>query len=178
MASSFPAGLDAWDEEQDNVDLVAAAHMNDLRDAVEKIEAKVGVDSSAVTTSFDYKANNFFVTGTKVWLYENAAPTGWTLVGGLGDRLLAIAGGTDAYNVAGGNTAGDTWTISGLTHSHTHDGTTNPDTLGQDEGGGSSNIAHVGHTHTFTTGAVSSATVSSDGTWRPSACVGVVVTKD
>lgn len=31
-----------------------AAHVNDMQDAIEALEAKIGVDSSAVATSFDY----------------------------------------------------------------------------------------------------------------------------
>ncbi len=58
----------------------------------------------------------------KIWLYRNDAAPGFVVDGSLTDRCLAIKGGTDSYNVSGGNTDSDnTWTISGLTkdqHAH------------------------------------------------------------
>lgn len=55
MATSFPTSLDVYTTLVDNVDDVLAAHANDRGDAIEVIEAKVGIDGSAVTTSHDYK---------------------------------------------------------------------------------------------------------------------------
>ncbi|KPL27889.1 MAG: hypothetical protein AMJ72_06365 [Acidithiobacillales bacterium SM1_46] len=55
MATNFPTSLDSYSTKTDNVDDVMAGHPNDLQDAVEALEAKVGVDGSAVTTSHDYK---------------------------------------------------------------------------------------------------------------------------
>jgi len=49
-----------------------------------------------------------FGSGTRIWFHQNTAPTGWSIVAGLGDRLLAVKGGTQAYNVAGGSYGG-TW---------------------------------------------------------------------
>ena len=45
----------------------------------------------------------------KVWFYLNVAPTGWAIDTSAADAILAVKGGTNAYNVAGGNQAG-TWT--------------------------------------------------------------------
>jgi len=53
-STSFPGGLDSYPALTDNVDDVVAAHPNDRGDAIEALEAKVGVDSSAVVTSIDY----------------------------------------------------------------------------------------------------------------------------
>jgi hypothetical protein len=53
MAINFPVSLD----DLANVsagDTIAPAHKNDLNDIVEALEAKVGIDSSAVATSHDY----------------------------------------------------------------------------------------------------------------------------
>jgi hypothetical protein len=58
MASNFPTGLDSFATLVDNVDDVLAAHMNDRGDAIENLEAKVGIDSSAVVTSHDYFLKN------------------------------------------------------------------------------------------------------------------------
>lgn len=58
MSTNFPSSLDSYSTLVDNVDDVLASHMNDRGDAIEALEAKVGVDSSAVTTSVDYKLRN------------------------------------------------------------------------------------------------------------------------
>ena len=54
MASNYPTSLDAYSALVDNTDGIVAAHPNDRGDAIENLEAKVGVDSSAVATSHDY----------------------------------------------------------------------------------------------------------------------------
>jgi len=54
MASNYPTSLDSYITLVDNTDDVLAAHVNDRGDAIEGLEAKVGIDSSAVVTSFDY----------------------------------------------------------------------------------------------------------------------------
>lgn len=121
MSTNFPTGLDSYGTLIDNTDDVLAAHANDRGDAIEALEAKVGVDSSAVTTTLDYKVNNFFATGRKVYLYENTAPTGWSIVA-VTDKVLAVKGGE--YGATGGTTVG-TWTQPSHTHtgpSHTHTG--------------------------------------------------------
>ena len=60
------------------------------------------------------------VAGTKMWFYQDVAPAGWTLDAVPGDELLAVKGGAQAYNAAGGTVAG-TWTVAGLTKdAHTH----------------------------------------------------------
>ena len=60
MAINYPSSLDNFTNPQpsDTLDSVAAPHAtqhSDLNDAVEALQAKVGADSSAVTTSHDYK---------------------------------------------------------------------------------------------------------------------------
>jgi hypothetical protein len=61
MATSFPSGLDALTNPTSGDTLAspdhAAQHAN-VNDAVEALEAKVGVDGSAVVTSLDYKITN------------------------------------------------------------------------------------------------------------------------
>jgi hypothetical protein len=56
-----------------------------------------------------------FASGTKMYFYQDAAPSGWTIDAVPADALLAVKGGAAAYNVAGGNQAG-TWTQ--LNHTH------------------------------------------------------------
>ena len=54
MPTDFPGDLDVYVDKVDNVDDVMAAHINDPQDAIEAIEAKLGVDASAVATAIDY----------------------------------------------------------------------------------------------------------------------------
>ena len=56
--SSFPTSLDSITNRTDNVDDVLAAHINLCNDAIESIEAKLGIDSSAVVTSIEYILKN------------------------------------------------------------------------------------------------------------------------
>ena len=60
MASNFPSSLDTFtnpssSDAMDSVSVPHATQHSDLNDAVEALEAKVGADSSAVTSSHDYK---------------------------------------------------------------------------------------------------------------------------
>ena len=54
MSTNFPTSLDSYAALVDNTDNIVAAHPNDRGDAIETLEAKVGVDSSAVATAHDY----------------------------------------------------------------------------------------------------------------------------
>ncbi len=53
-------------------------------------------------------------TSQKIWIYRNTAMSGWTVDASITDRVIAIKGGSQAYNVNGGNTAGS-WSYS---HNH------------------------------------------------------------
>lgn len=54
MSTNFPTSLDSYTTKVDNTDDVLATHVNNLQDAVSAIEAKVGINGSVVTTSFEY----------------------------------------------------------------------------------------------------------------------------
>lgn len=54
---------------------------------------------------------------TKAWFYQNVAPTGWTIDATPADAVLAVKGGSNAYNANGGTQAG-TWTQPN--HDHTY----------------------------------------------------------
>lgn len=181
MAHNYPTALDTVASlggvVVDNVTAHAASDINDLRNIVVELEEKVGVDNSAVTTTLDYLVNNFFEAGRKLWLYEDAAPTGWTYVGSVADRVLAVKGGANAFNVAGGNQAG-TWTQPGhqLTinempsHRHSYQS-------GGEGGyavGGQADLSVTAYT-AFTGG---SASHNHGSTWRPYGAVGIIVEKD
>ncbi len=57
----FPTSLDSFTANVDNVDVIYASDINELQTAIEALEAKVGVDSSVVNTSHEFKLNE--VTG-------------------------------------------------------------------------------------------------------------------
>ena len=57
MSTNFPTALDALRANQgltDGATIITAAPHNNLMDAVDALQAKVGVNSSAVATSLDY----------------------------------------------------------------------------------------------------------------------------
>jgi hypothetical protein len=58
MATSFPTGLDALTNPTGSSSLTSPDHAGqhaDANDAIESLQAKVGVNGSAVTSSLDYK---------------------------------------------------------------------------------------------------------------------------
>jgi hypothetical protein len=68
MTTSFPSGLDSFTNPTSGDTLASpdhAAQHADVNDAVEALQAKVGVDGSAVTTSLDYKVANQGLTFVK-----------------------------------------------------------------------------------------------------------------
>lgn len=52
---AFPTTIDDFTPHVDNTEDVMATHINELQTAIEALEAKVGANSSIVTTSHDYK---------------------------------------------------------------------------------------------------------------------------
>ena len=60
MATGFPTSLDALTNPTSTDALTSPSHADqhaNANDAIEALQAKVGVDSSAVATSLDYKVN-------------------------------------------------------------------------------------------------------------------------
>lgn len=57
-STNFPTDIDSYTDLVDNTDDVMADDINNPRSAIMAIEAKIGVDSSAVTTSLDYLLKN------------------------------------------------------------------------------------------------------------------------
>ena len=59
--TNFPTGLDddtSLYNVTDNVDSLQAAHHNNIKEAIKAIEAKVGIDHTAVDTSLDFRLGN------------------------------------------------------------------------------------------------------------------------
>jgi len=134
-------------------------------------------------------------SGTSMWFYQDTAPLGWSLIAAV-DSLLAVKGGTQAYNVPGGTAAG-TWTQINHSHTtgdhtltiaempaHTHN---RPDryTMRSDWAGGL--YYSPNPTNTVPTSSTGGGTAHNHGntgdsatpdTWRPSAHVGILARKD
>ncbi len=61
-------------------------------------------------------------SNNKIWMYSNTASDGWAIDAGVTDVVLALKGGSDAYNANGG-TEGGTWVQPDHAHgvgAHTH----------------------------------------------------------
>jgi hypothetical protein len=107
MTTSFPSSLDSFSNPTSIDSLSNPSHAGqhaNVNDAVEALQAKVGVDGSAVSTSLDYKLRNingstvtsleeswnvsataagstvdFDVVTSSAWLYTTDATGNWTL---------------------------------------------------------------------------------------------------
>lgn len=107
MTTSFPSSLDSFSNPTSIDNLSNPSHAGqhaNVNDAVEALQAKVGVDGSAVSTSLDYKLRNingstvtsleeswnvsataagstvdFDVVTSSAWLYTTDATGNWTL---------------------------------------------------------------------------------------------------
>jgi hypothetical protein len=127
-------------------------------------------------------------TAARWWVYANTAGDGWIVDSSVSDRVLAIKGGANAYNAAGGSAAGS-WTISGTTLSvnstghthlvgvHTHAYSVIDVASTISEGTNISVVQSVGNSTGFNTGGVSTShrhTFSNDATWRPAASIGTL----
>lgn len=120
MATNFPSSLDTWPTITDNTTRIDASYINNIQDAVEALEAKIGVVDDP-TDTMEYKITGFwnYSPKTTIYLYNNTAPTNWTIVSGVGDSVLAAKGGSTF--TTGGSKQGDGWTITGIAaYSHNH----------------------------------------------------------
>ena len=64
MASNFPTALDGLLTNQPYVDgstVIAAAALNNIQDAVDKVQTKVGKDNSTIATSLDFALRKAYV---------------------------------------------------------------------------------------------------------------------
>ena len=99
MAINYPTSLDTFtnptsSDAMNSVTVPHATQHSDLNDAVEALEAKVGVNGSAVATSLEYRVN----------VLENAEipdtiidAKGDLIVGTADDTAGRLAVGTDGY---------------------------------------------------------------------------------
>jgi len=135
---------------------------------------------------------------TKAYFYQNTAPSGWTIDNTPADALLAVKGGSQAYNANGGQQKG-TWTQNNHLHTtgdrtlsedemppHTH----TVDAKGNQATNSTSYIASGETTYgsfnpsTSATGGGSAHNHGNTGnsatvnTWRPYASLGIICTLD
>lgn len=85
MATSFPTSLDALTNPTGSSSLTSPDHAGqhtDANDAIEALQAKVGVNSSAVTSSLDYKITTGIPSGVINMWSTTTAPTGWLICDG------------------------------------------------------------------------------------------------
>jgi len=126
---------------------ISDASISTLITALSNILTKADFGTTAGTACQGNDAR-FIPAGTKMWFYQNTAPTGWVIDSTPADAILAVKGGSAAYNVNGGMAAG-TWTHPTHTHtgpSHTHTGPSHTHT------GPSHAHSILTHTHTFSSG--------------------------
>lgn len=143
---------------------------------------------------------------TIIWMYLNVAPPGWKVTANGADMVCGISGGAQAFNANGGTDAG-TWTVAGLTkNAHTHAGASHnhqiQNYIGTDtrivfdgvggydaqyyDAGGNAVATPTSGDFTFdlytsnngSSGAQSSAGISSNATWRPAAALGKLMQLD
>lgn len=75
-------------------------------------------DIAALQTEVAAIESGIHRTGNNVYFYNDTPPTGWSTVAGLEDTLIAVKGGTNAYNVTGGSgTPVGSWTQPTHVHS-------------------------------------------------------------
>lgn len=124
-----------------------------------------------------------------LWIYANTAPTGWNIISGTTDALIACKGGSNAYNTTGGQQRG-TWTQPNHNHTGTnHNHTTNWPISGWSASGESQNqpAAITGGTsnnqlvtRTFTSssnGTGATGNGATTATYRPKVNLGITIEK-
>lgn len=131
MATNFPSNLDNFTNPTSSDTLDSPDHATqhaDVNDAVEALQEKVGVDSSAVTTSLDYRVSQLEgapsgpIRPLTYWYYNTQTiyvanlPSGWQAIkftvtsgGGSGGGAWGGFSNNTTYRFAGaGGTAGGT----------------------------------------------------------------------
>ena len=94
MATNFPSSLDLFTNPTAVDTLDSPPHDTqhaDANDAIEAIQAKVGVDSSAVTTSLDYRVGQMELGGGSMTTSSSAPSSPSTFCGNCSRRSSTAA---------------------------------------------------------------------------------------
>ena len=166
MAISYPTSIDTLTDRASG-NTISEDHMNDVQDICEALEAKVGINSSAVTASIDYKVNKFFIAATHIFFAQATPPVGWTTDAAHKDNVLACKADSGVYSVVGADKGSFTITTANMP-AHTH-------TVPQGSTLAAGDYVQRALTSTSTT-ATSGSTGGGDGLYRPKATVGVIAT--
>ncbi len=103
MTTSYPTSLDSYMDKIDNVSTVLATSINNMQDALNALQIKVGVNNSNVSTSLDYIIGNFFEEDVRqMYFYQLYAPVGWTTTGVATNCVIGLKGGSYDWNATGG----------------------------------------------------------------------------
>ena len=189
MATTFPASLDSLGNPSSGDTLNAPSHSTqhaNANDAIEVLEAKVGVDNSAVTTSLDYKVRVGNPTGEITMWGTNTAPTGWLLCDGSAvsrstySALFGVLSTT--YGAGNGSTTFNLPNLKGR-FPVGKDTSAEFDVLGETGGGktnalGVSNLPAHDHTASSSSSSSSSSTVTDPGHSHPLTNGSLVVRQD
>ena len=122
-------------------------------------------------------------SGTKMLVYADTAPSGWTVDSSVIDVVAGLKGGT--YYTTGGAVAGSAWG-AGTTHLHTYSTViSHAHTVSHGTSAGSGAIdgaarAAAASVNTSTTGSASANTANAviPSTWRPRTAVFILCTKN
>jgi len=112
MSTNFPTSLDTYSDVADNVDDVMAADINNPQDAIEALEAKVGINNSVAATSHDYKIDALegHAGIAKAWVYMAADGSTVTSLNVASTARTATGKYTIAWDT---DFAGATYVVSG-----------------------------------------------------------------
>ena len=161
MATNFPTTLDSLSNPSSGNTLNSPSHSSqhaNANDAIEALEAKVGADSSAVTTSHDYKIRIYNPIGEITMWATNTAPTGWLVCDGSAvsrstySALFGVLSTT--YGVGDGSTTFNLPNLKGRVPVGRDASDTSFDTIGETGGSKTSALTSSNlpaHTHTATT---------------------------
>jgi hypothetical protein len=188
MAINFPTSLDVFTDPTSSDQLNLPSHSGlhtDINSAVEALEAKVGVDGSAVATSLEYRIAQLEAAGSPIVKVAAFTSSGtWTVPSGVtyaiahilgggggggtrdnngsagGDSSVAFAGGTVTAGGGAGAPATGSQGASGLASSPANSGIGGISNSG---GGGGKNGGLIVAGDTVTPGASITVTVGAGG---------------
>jgi hypothetical protein len=107
MATNFPTSLDSLTNPTSSDSLNSPSHSAqhaNVNDAVEALQAKVGVDSSAVTSSLEYRIAQLEAAGSPIVKVAAFTSSGsWTVPAGVTYAVAHIRGGGGGANFGTSN---------------------------------------------------------------------------